>query len=283
MDAIKNGLGQWLGRWFTQIAPMTPALQEYVKRPLAKAIAMAPGRMIDEAQSMLELWHRNDTNRGPTTPAMLPMCLVAMARDMTPTGRERDISLSTPVNVVIPGDGRERVFELRTLAREYRVQLVFAANDPNSAAALAEQFVLWIERPMHQVFEAPWTFAGITVPWPVQLQTSDTLAMNIATGTKNLTLLALDITLCATEPIYRAPGANEGYIDGSGDIGTNGPGSGTGMEGNGPGDHNPDGFPVLRQINIDHHEEGWRGGSAHIASHEVDKDGIRSVEPPPHE
>lgn len=286
MLEIRIGLGQWLGSWFSRIAPMTPALQEFTTRPLKDAITLVPARMVDAAQDMVNLWYRNQPEDGKTVPAKLPVVLVAMAADPTPTGRDRGRPVSDPVFVNIPEDGKARMFELITMTRDYRVQLVFAANDPDSAASLAGQFCNWVDHPSRQAFEATWGFSGLQMNWPVQMQTADIAALSIKTDVKNLTLLALDFTLCATEPIYRAPGAGEAYVSTDGTtVGVHGPDAGTGLQGNGPGATKTDlpGFPLVREILAEHAESSNTGGTSPVSAHVVDASGVQSVEQLPYE
>ena len=65
LQPVKIALGQFMGRYFSTIVPSTKPLEGFVTRPLAKAIAWAPARMIDAAEEMLSLWLRSDLENAP--------------------------------------------------------------------------------------------------------------------------------------------------------------------------------------------------------------------------
>lgn len=247
MQQVKQGVAEWVVSFFRSIAPTTPALKEFITRSPAHAVAMVPGRMVDAAQDMLTLWGRNEPSAGPSKPPKLPVVLVAVARDVTPTGQNRTKGISDPVHIILPGDAKERVFELRTMPRDYRVQLVLVAQDSDSAESLAMQFDNWIFSRSNQVFDVGWEFAGHQVNWPAQFDGSDLMFSTIPTGVKSLTMIAVDVTICATQPIYRAVG--DGEVFKSAEDGTlHEQDSGTGLEGNLPRSGvNAQGFPLLDQ------------------------------------
>lgn len=231
MTPIKSAIGRWLERYFTELVPMTPQIRAFTQRPYEEAVVIVPGRMVDSAQEMLNLWVRNNTNDGATTPAAMPVILVAVAQDMTPTGADYTKQDADPVDVVIPDDPKERVFKLRTMAQDYRVQLVFAAMDPDTAHSLAAQFSLYLDTIRHKSLGALWRFAGLDIEWPVKLESPDVAAMRVPTEAKNLTMLALDLTLKATMPLYQAPRDGEP---------NDGKGSGT--------EDDPHGYPLVEVV-----------------------------------
>lgn len=289
MQQFKEAVAQWMVRFFKQIAPMTPALQEYASREPSHAVALVPGRMVDAAEDMLTLWQRNEPKGGPTKPQKMPVALVAVARDVNPTQAARNREISSPVHVIIPGDEQARVFELRTQARDYRVQVIFAAQDTDTAESLASQFVLWLQNWRNHVFEVNWQFAGLDSFWPAQLDTTDVLPSLIATDVKSLTMIAVDVSFCTTQPIYRAVGAGETYLAQDGSLqllpaaaggGAGGGAAGaakpaTGYEGNLPGKEvRAEGFPFLRQVDG---TQQAHGNGADVSKREVTDGGVKSV------
>lgn len=259
MEQFKEGLGVWLGQWFAQVAPTTKAMQEYIARPAAHAMAFVPGRMIDAAEDMLTLWGRNQPGAGPTQPPKLPVVLVAVANDVTPTALARNKAISAPVHVVMPGDAKERVFQLRTMTSDYRVQLVFVAHDGDTATSLVKQFVSWIDHPSRRVVETTWKFADLQSWWPAQLETPDVMGSSIQTGQKNIVMLAVDLNFCATEPLYRAVGAGEVFRDAMGNAQHQQDGI-TGLEGNQPGRNvQAEGFTVVERATARHWVPGQTG------------------------
>ena len=76
---------------------------------------------------------------------------------------------------------------------------------------------------------------GQDMPWPVQIESPDVPAMSIQTDTKNLTMLACDVTLRASIPLFNAPADSD-------------PNDGKGTDGD-PSD--PSGYQVVVQVNYD--------------------------------
>ncbi|NCC41620.1 MAG: hypothetical protein EOM21_19815, partial [Gammaproteobacteria bacterium] len=72
---VKSAFGQSLGRFFASVVPTTPYLDEYVKRPLSRAILWAPARMVDLAEEMLAAWQRDESRGTPTSPYTMPIIL----------------------------------------------------------------------------------------------------------------------------------------------------------------------------------------------------------------
>lgn len=270
MDNVRAAVGQWLGRWYAQLVPNSKALQEYCARGLSKSVVMVPGRMIDAAEDMVNLWVRNDTDDQAGKRYKLPVALVAMARDMMPTGRDWGRALGDEEFIMIDTDPKERVFALRTHTQDVRCQIVFAAHEPDAARALAGQFALWVQGYSNKRFAALWPFAGQAIPWPCQLESDDVMASLVPTEAKNLTLLALDFTFKMTEPFYRAPRAAEGF-DGKGSALPDGS--------NDPAD--PHGFPLVQAVRtLQSVEEAGRAGTAPMGSFDTTEAGTAPLDPP---
>lgn len=255
LQPVKIALGQFMGRYFSTIVPSTKPLEGFVTRPLAKAIAWAPARMIDAAEEMLSLWLRSDLENAPTTPPELPAIIVAVAKDYTPTGRDYTRQVADRQMVMIPDDPKERLFGLRAVAGDVRAQVVVFATDEPSAHSLAAQFLLFLDETENRRFEASYRFAGLDTAWPVQVESPDMPAMSIATDAKNLTILAIDLTLRAEIPLFDAPKAGEPN-DGKGE----------------PGTDDPAGYPLVQTVHVESAEAGDRGGAAEIRPYEVSDD-----------
>lgn len=239
MDNIRIAIGHWLARWHAQIAPVNLQMQEYVARPVDQSIAIVPGKMIDAALDMLNLWTRNDTHGGPSKPARLPVVLLAVAHDWTPTPRDWGHNMADPAFIIIQGDPKERVFELRTQMQDVRCQLVFFAHEPDTARQLAAQFGLWAEGYGNKSFDALWRFAGQSMAWPMKLESDDLMAAKIPTDAKNLAVLALDFTFKVTQPFFRAPKEGEPND-----------GKGVPLPGGGIDPEDPSGWPMVQEVSV---------------------------------
>lgn len=219
IEPVKVAFGEFMAGYYASLVPTTKALHEYVSRGLAKSIAWAPGRMVDSVDEMLSSWQRNDTDSATTRPAKLPVVIVAMAKDYTPTGRDYTRQVADEEMIILPGDPKERVFGLRTVAGDIRAQLAIIASDEPTARSLAAQFPLYIEAAPNRRFGARYTFAGVTSNWPVQIETTEVLASSASLESKNLTCLLIDLPLHATIPLFSAPKDTDPH-DGKGTTGS---------------------------------------------------------------
>lgn len=223
-----------MGEFYSSIAPTTKGLQEYVGRGLGKSIVWAPSRMVDAVEDMLASWHRNDTNGAPTQPPEMPIIFVAMADDLMPTGRDFTRQASEQVMVILPGDPKERAFNVRVIAGDIRAQVAICAHDEPTAKSLASQFLLFIDDIDHRRFGAHYSFAGQDLVYPVQIESPEIPAMAVKLDVKNLTILAVDVTLKASVPMFDAPVLGQ-------------PNDGKGTPGN---NLDPAGYPLVTDVNF---------------------------------
>ena len=233
LEPVKDAFGRFMGRFYSEFVPTTKPLTPYIERGLSRAIVWAPSRMVDSAEEMLAAWQRNDTDSATTRPADMPVMIVSMARDYTPTGRDYTRQIADAEQVMILGDDKERVFSLRTVAADIRAQVAIFAMDEPTARALAAQFLLFLDATPNRRFTARYTFAGEQMDWPVQIESTDSPAMSIGTEAKNLTILAIDLTLKATIPLFSAPAPGQ-------------PNDGKGAPGNAS---DPSGILLVVQVN----------------------------------
>ncbi|MGZ8220040.1 MAG: hypothetical protein ACXWT0_00180 [Methylobacter sp.] len=236
-EPIKVGFGEYMVGFYGSLTPTTKAMPEFIARGAVKSLAYAPSRMVDAVEEMLAAWQRNDTDTADTKPAKLPVIIVAMAQDYMPTGRDFTRQIAEPMEVIIPGDVKERAFGLRTVAGDIRAQIAIVAADEPTAKSIASQFSLFLDAVPNRRFHYSHTFAGAITQWPVQIEAPDVPAIAVKTGLKNVVILAIDLTLKAQIPLYDAPKAGE-YNDGKGV----------------PGTDDPAGYPLVAQVNTIGHD-----------------------------
>jgi len=216
---VKQAFGTYIAEFYSSLVPTTKPMHEFVVRGLAKSCVWAPGRMIDQVEEMVSSWQRNDTDQAPTQPPKLPVVIVAMAKDYIPTGRDFGRQISERMDVILPGDEKERCFGLRVMGGDIRAQVAFCAVDEATAKSLASQFSLFVDAVDNRRFFAQYSFAGEALPFPVQIETPEVPAIEVKTGNKNLSVLAADLTLKASIPLFSAPKLNEPN-DGQGTVGS---------------------------------------------------------------
>lgn len=241
MKELEIALGSYLERWHQCLVPLTPALTEYASRSFATSVAIVPGRMVDAASEMLAAWRRND-NTGKTTGALLPIALVALAKDYIPVSGDHSRQIANEVFVTIPSDPKERIFKLRQIQGVRRGQILVVAPEEETARNMVQQLILFINAVENRYFQATYRFAGIDQPWPVTIETTDIPAEVAPDGEeKNLTMLVVDVHFLESIPLFKAPTQtepNDGQGDGTPD--------------------NPSGYPQVNIITITDQDNGMQ-------------------------
>lgn len=214
---VRIGLGLYLQRFHAELSIDTPELREFAARDFAQTLVIAPGRMIDQADKMLEAWRAND-NTGEAQPrSPLPIMVLALSRDfipVAPDGGGRPVADKTAVR--IPSDPKHRLFELRTASVEIRAQIVFAASEPMTAQSMAMQLHMFASQSHRRSFPARYMLAGMVEEWPVMIESADIISVTSPTDATNITVLAADLTLRATIPMLSAPRLGSPDADGQG-------------------------------------------------------------------
>jgi hypothetical protein len=237
LEPLKVGFGEYMTAFYDAILPTTTQLTEFKSRGVAKSIVWAPSQMVDAAEEMLAAWQRNDTDGVDTNPADLPVIVVAVARDYTPTGRDFGRQIADSMEVIIPTDIKERAFGLRTIFGDVRAQVVFFAQNEPTARSLASQFCMFMDAAPNRRFHTTHSFAGTSEQWPEQIESADQPVISIQTCLKNVVIMAADFTLKAQIPLYDAPAEGE-YNDGKGT----------------PGTDDPAGYPLVVQVDAYPHD-----------------------------
>ncbi|SET41421.1 hypothetical protein SAMN05216326_12566 [Nitrosomonas marina] len=235
IEPVKRAFGAYMEGFYKSIIPTAESLNEYASRGYATSVGWAKDRMVDDAEAMIEAYFKNDTDDAPTQPPKLPVILMAVDKNYTPTGRDytRQITADDDLWVILPDDVKERAFDVKVMAGDIRAQLAIFSHTSDAARSIAAQFLLYIDSPLRRHFDASYEFAGQTVDgWPVQIETPDIPASDIKVeGVKNMTILAIDITLHASIPLFGAPKEGE-------------PNDGKGI----PGTDDPAGHPVVVEV-----------------------------------
>lgn len=230
-DPVKAGFGRYLERFHAQLLADTPAMREFVGRPFASACVWAPGRMIDQANEMLESWRKNDTSQASQARTALPVMVASMSKDFMPAPPDFTRGMSDDfLPVMIPGDAKERVFYMRAVVADIRTQVAIFAPEEGTAKSIAMQMHLFASALPNRRFTSAYRLAGVNDQWPVVLELPDLNAVAAPTDVKNLTILTVDLQLRATIPMLVRPTPD--LADGKG----------TGTEAD------PDGFLVVSEV-----------------------------------
>lgn len=254
---LKVGFGHYMSRFFDQLVPTTKPMAEYCRRPFKYAVMLAPARMIDMAEDLLAKYLRADIQKdfgSSTRPHNLPVILVAFARDVTPTARDYGRQIANAEWVTLPGDEKERVFKIRTVASDVRVQCAVFASDEPTARSIAAQFLLYVDATQNRRFWVDYEYAGIPLKFPAQLETTEVIAPLTPTEANNLTVLAIDLTLKCTIPLINGAKTEE-EADDKGIVGD---------------EFDPAGYRIVEAVDIHDRDTHYHGHQGIPGTNEAD-------------
>lgn len=205
---LKQAFGEFLGRWYATLYADTQAVTEFVGRGMAKCVKLAPGRMIDDAESMIATYQRDQ--QGPRgANALLPVVIVAMGRDYTATGGDWSGRQVPRQMVCLTDEPGASIYGYRQAMHDVRVQLAVIAAEEMSARSLAAQLSLFFGDPgLNRRFYAKHSFGQYELPMPVMVENPD-LMFAVAGQSKTMTVLVGEITLKAVIPYLDAPKVGE--------------------------------------------------------------------------
>ena len=226
LTPVKAAIGEWVKDFHAQFYADTPAGVEWAARDPRQACAWVPGRMVDQAQSMLDSWKRNDNSGTPGQSAFLPTLLIAVAPDWTQTPGEAGRTVMDWTDFSFPDDTNAQTFKLRTMSADLRAQVLVVASEPLTAMSMIGQLCVWADS--NRRMQAPFVFNGFVSRWPTVRIGADPMAIPTPLG-EQITTLALDLTFRATMPMFKGPTGTEA-TDG----------------------RTPPGFPVLADVNSGH-------------------------------
>lgn len=212
---LRDAFSRYLHRWYDGLYPDTKAMQEFTVRGIGRAIAWAPGRMVDEAEKMLEAYRKNNNTGVPNKGALLPVVLVALAKDYTPTGGDWGGRQVGRQLVRLTDESDASVYGYRQAMADIRAQVVIFAAEEVTAKSLAAQFSLFVGEVPHRRFTAQHAWGQYTLDVPVMIESPDLMFAEVKTEQSNITILAADLTLKAVIPYLDAPKPGEPN-DGSG-------------------------------------------------------------------
>ncbi|QIB08981.1 hypothetical protein GZ982_29985 (plasmid) [Pseudomonas fluorescens] len=220
----KEAFGWYMLDWFNKLYTDTPGVKEFSTRRPAQAMQWAPSRMLDQVESMLAQYRKNENGpKGATT--KLPVVLLATDDDFLGTGADWGGHHTGFERVQIHEGGSW--YDYRQDMHDRRIQVAIIASDGDTAKSLAAQLSAFMQQPHRRYMDAKYSFGQYKVSGAMQLETKRIDWMKVDTDLKNVKILAADVALKCVVPILRAPGESEPN-DGSANV--------------------PPGYPVIQQV-----------------------------------
>jgi hypothetical protein len=204
MQATQRAVGEFIGRFFAGLSPTTEDMHEFCARPLAHACVWANGRMVDDVESQLRAWMSNDNEPGART-YKLPVVIVALSNDYTQTAKEINYQVNDMRFIRLPNDPKNRVFGLKTVAADRRMQICIIAQERVTADSIAAQLSQFVSSERNRRFYAGYRFSGVDAgAWPVQIDAPDVYGKSVQVdGAKAPIILTTDFDLHSTLPGIR--------------------------------------------------------------------------------
>jgi hypothetical protein len=214
-ESFQKAWGGVLKDFRAWMTPDTKAILDWKSRPLAQAIAVCPGRMIDDAMAMWEQWRKQQNLPMPGGSALLPVMLTAFdaVPSVPPVTQIRAIPNWT--KVVIPEDPQQRVVQMRTTAMAIRAQIVVFASTPHDIAWFAAQLVSFISDEDRRYLSLNIHLGdGIYQNWPLTILDTSVYANSVPLMEKNLLGCRVDLVLNGLIPqVVGLGGLNDSTVD----------------------------------------------------------------------
>lgn len=206
-EPVMAGFSQILREFHNNVTPLNKPLRRFARAEFSDAFSFPSGRMVDALEGLLA---------SPRLGA--PVVLAALDTDWVPGSAQ---AVSDTANAEFPLDPKRRQFKVRTVDGEIRAQLAFCAQDKRTAQQLAAQFAEHLESTGLD-FYAAHEFAGLWHALPARVVIPETPAISVDTGRRTLAVVAINLALRVTVPLFMAPKPGEPN-DGKGVPGTNDP------------------------------------------------------------
>lgn len=199
LESVKGAVAGLLIDFKGWTMPDTKAFKHWKSLPVGNAIKVAPTRMVDDVDSMLAKYRQQETDKGFVAP--LPVLFVAVADMVSPP----DVSSlrGTPywINTVIPTDPKNRPVKLRTIPRQYRVQLAFVCAEGDTCQSLINQFCSYMTDDFKRRFLAKYQLGdGVEVEWELTALENSLFPDKVPTGQNNMTVNTVDFQIIGLLP-----------------------------------------------------------------------------------
>lgn len=201
-ERFQRAWGVLLSRFRKWALADTADTKHWKTRPIKEAIHACAGRMIDDAEAMLDQYRRNDNVKDtPGSTALLPVMLTAF--EPMPTIPDASSVRGIPywLDIQVPTDPDLTTARLRTIPTAIRAQVAFFTATPHAAFSLASQFCAFLtdeyDRQLPIVCDLG---GGITDTWQLTVLDNTLFPSRVPTEAKNLTIITVDVTLAGLIP-----------------------------------------------------------------------------------
>ena len=199
LDAVKSAIGGVLIDFKSWTMPGTKAFKYWKKLAPHEAIKVVPSRMVDDVDSMLAKYRQQTTDKGFVAP--LPVMFVALAPMMSPPDVSNMRGIPYWLDTMVPNDPDNRRIRLRTIPRQYRVQLAFVGPESDTSQAVINQFCSYMTDDYKRRFLADYELGGgLKDSWELTVIENSLYPDAVPSGQNNIWINTVDFQVIGLEP-----------------------------------------------------------------------------------
>lgn len=199
LESVKQAIGKVLVDFHKWTMPDTKAFDYWKRLDVSKAIVVAPSRMIDDIDSMLSKYRQQETEKGYVAP--LPVMIVALDDMESPPEISAIKGIPYWLNTMVPTDIKYRPIKLRTIARQYRVQLAFVCAEGDTCQSVINQFCAYMDDDFKRRFMATYDLgAGVKDDWHLTVIENSLFPDKVPTGQANMVVNTVDFQVAGLLP-----------------------------------------------------------------------------------
>jgi hypothetical protein len=199
LESVKQAIGKVLIDFHKWAMPDTKAFDYWKKLEVRNAIVVAPSRMIDDIDTMLSKYRQQETDKGFVAP--LPVMIIALDNMVSPPEISAIKGVPYWLNTMVPTDPLNRPIKLRTVARQYRVQLAFVCAEGDTSQSVINQFCTYMQDDFKRRFMATYDLGGgVTDDWELTVIENSLYPDKVPTGQSNMAVNTVDFQVAGLLP-----------------------------------------------------------------------------------
>lgn len=187
----------------------TAAVQSWLNKPYEKAVMIAPERMQDDVQAILDKYRQLASSPQKDSTSSLPVMIMAFSKSWQPVLGDYGRAIADPLPVIIDNDPKDRVFKIKLMMGAVRCQVVVISAESPTTKSIISQLCLFMGNVSNRTFKATHKLAGISTLWPVKLSDPDLVPVDWDSQTKNLYATFVDLEFKVSIPMLITPKEGE--------------------------------------------------------------------------
>lgn len=214
LESVKVAIGGLLIDFKKWSMPDTKAFDHWKRLEIKDAIKVAPSRMIDDIDSMLAKYRQQESDKGFVAP--LPVMIIALAPMVSPPDVSNMRGVPYWLDTMVPTDPENRPIKLRTIPRQYRVQLAFVCAEGDTCQSVINQFCTYMTDDFKRRITATYDLGdGVKDSWHLTVMENSLFPDSVPTGQNNMWVNTVDFQVIGLLPqVVGLRNENEDYGDG---------------------------------------------------------------------